>query len=136
MDFETRDGPLVCPDAIIGMDSHTATINSLGVLGWGVGGIEAATAMLGQPVALQVPRVVGCRLVNRLRPGVTTTDLVLTVTETLRKAGVVGAFVEFCGTGISTLRLPERATLSNMCPDMERPRRSFRSTTRPCVISR
>ena len=115
--YETADGQLACPDAIIGMDSHTATINSLGVLGWGVGGIEAATAMLGQPVALQVPRVVGCRLVNRLRPGVTTTDLVLTVTETLRQAGVVGAFVEFCGAGISTLRLPERATLSNMCPE-------------------
>jgi aconitate hydratase len=115
--IETTSGMLACPEAIIGMDSHTAMINSLGVLGWGVGGIEAATAMLGQPIGIQLPRVVGCRLIGRLRPGITTTDLVLTVTQRLREHGVVGAFVEFCGPGIESLSLPERSTLSNMCPE-------------------
>ena len=112
-----EDGTLAYPDAIVGMDSHTAMINSLGVLGWGVGGIEAATAMLGQPIGLQIPKVIGCRLIGRLRPGVTTTDLVLTMAQRLRMKGVVGAFVEFCGAGVASLTLPERATLSNMCPE-------------------
>jgi len=111
------DGTLAYPDAIVAMDSHTAMINSLGVLGWGVGGIEAATAMLGQPIAIPLPRVIGCRLTKRLRPGVTTTDLVLTVAQRLRETGVVGAFVEFCGPGVASLALPERSTLSNMCPE-------------------
>ncbi len=114
---DTPAGKLACPDAIVGMDSHTAMVNAMGVLGWGVGGIEATTAMLGQAISIQLPRVVGCRLVGRLRPGVTTTDLVLTLTQRLREHGVVGAFVEFCGEGIATLTLPERATLSNMCPE-------------------
>jgi len=108
---------IACPDAMVGMDSHTAMINALCVLGWGVGGIEAATAMLGEPLGVQVPSVVGCRLVGRLQPGVTTTDLVLTVTQRLRQHGVIGAFVEFCGEGVGSLALPERATLSNMCPE-------------------
>ena len=113
-----RDGgSIACPDVLVGMDSHTAMINSLGVLGWGVGGIEAATAMLGEPLGVQVPAVVGCRLVGRLGAGVTTTDLVLTVTQRLRQYGVIGAFVEFCGPGVGALALPERATLSNMCPE-------------------
>jgi aconitate hydratase len=109
--------PVACPDAMVGMDSHTAMVNSLGVLGWGVGGIEAATAMLGEPLGVQVPAMVGCRLVGRLQAGVTTTDLVLTVTQRLRQHGVIGAFVEFCGEGLGALALPERATLSNMCPE-------------------
>jgi aconitate hydratase len=113
-----RDGEAIaCPDVMVGMDSHTAMVNALGVLGWGVGGIEAATAMLGEPLGVQVPAVVGCRLMGRLPAGVTTTDLVLTVTERLRQHGVLGAFVEFCGEGVGSLALPERATLSNMCPE-------------------
>jgi aconitate hydratase len=108
---------IVCPDAMVGMDSHTAMINALCVLGWGVGGIEAATAMLGEPLGVQVPSVVGCRLLGRLQAGVTTTDLVLSVTQRLRQHGVIGAFVEFCGEGVASLALPERATLSNMCPE-------------------
>ena len=113
-----QDGEVIaCPDAMVGMDSHTAMINGLGVLGWGVGGIEAATAMLGEPLGVQVPSVVGCRLVGRLPAGVTTTDLVLTVTQRLRRHGVIGAFVEFCGEGVESIALPERATLSNMCPE-------------------
>ena len=114
---EEADGTYAYPDAIVGMDSHTAMISSLGVLGWGVGGIEAATAMLGEPLGLQIPRVFGCRLVGRLRAGVTTTDLVLTVAQRLRAKGVVGGFVEFCGPGVASLALPERSTLSNMCPE-------------------
>ena len=114
----TRDGQTIaCPDAMVGMDSHTAMVNALCVLGWGVGGIEAATAMLGEPLGVQVPSVVGCRLVGRLQAGVTTTDLVLSVTQRLRRHGVIGAFVEFCGEGVGSLALPERATLSNMCPE-------------------
>jgi aconitate hydratase A / 2-methylisocitrate dehydratase len=114
----SRNGETVaCPDAMVGMDSHTAMVNGLGVLGWGVGGIEAATAMLGEPLGVQVPSVVGCRLVGRLQPGVTTTDLVLSVTQRLRQHGVIGAFVEFCGEGVASLALPERATLANMCPE-------------------
>jgi aconitate hydratase len=113
-----RDGrALACPDVMVGMDSHTAMVNGLGVLGWGVGGIEAATAMLGEPLGVQVPAVVGCRLIGRLGPGVTTTDLALTITQRLRQHGVLGAFVEFCGPGVDSLALPERATLSNMCPE-------------------
>ncbi|MBV8600302.1 MAG: aconitate hydratase AcnA, partial [Candidatus Eremiobacteraeota bacterium] len=106
-----------CPDAMIGMDSHTPMVNALGVLGWGVGGIEALAAMLGEPIPLAVPRVVGVRVVGRAQAGVTTTDVVLTLTQELRKRGVVGAFVEFTGSGLDALGIPERATLANMAPE-------------------
>ena len=113
-----RDGaPLVYPDTLVGTDSHTTMINGLGVLGWGVGGIEAEAAMLGQPVTMLVPQVVGVELSGRLREGATATDLVLRVTEMLRKHGVVGKFVEFYGPGLAALPLADRATISNMCPE-------------------
>ncbi len=105
------------PDTLVGTDSHTTMINGLGVLGWGVGGIEAEAAMLGQPVSMLVPQVVGFKLSGRLREGTTATDLVLTVTEMLRKHGVVGKFVEFYGAGISELSLADRATIGNMAPE-------------------
>jgi aconitate hydratase len=108
---------LLCPDTMLGMDSHTPMVNALGVLGWGVGGIEAASAMLGQPVSLQMPRVVGMRLEGQLAPGVTATDLVLTLTERLRAHGVVQKFVEFCGPGLDHLAVPDRATCANMAPE-------------------
>jgi aconitate hydratase len=104
-------------DTLVGTDSHTTMINGLGVLGWGVGGIEAEAAMLGQPVAMLVPRVVGVKLGGALREGATATDLVLRVTELLRKHGVVGKFVEFFGPGLAQLPLADRATISNMCPE-------------------
>ena len=100
------------PDTLVGTDSHTTMINGLGVLGWGVGGIEAEAAMLGQPVSMLVPQVVGFKLTGKLREGATATDLVLTVTEMLRKLGVVGKFVEFYGAGISELSLADRATIA------------------------
>ncbi len=102
---------------MVGTDSHTTMINGLGVLGWGVGGIEAEAAMLGQPVSMLVPQVVGFKLTGKLREGATATDLVLTVTEMLRKLGVVGKFVEFYGAGISELSLADRATIANMAPE-------------------
>jgi aconitate hydratase len=105
------------PDTVVGTDSHTTMINGLGVLGWGVGGIEAEAAMLGQPVSMLVPQVVGFKLEGKLREGTTATDLVLTVTEMLRKHGVVGKFVEFYGAGISELSLADRATIGNMAPE-------------------
>ena len=105
------------PDTLVGTDSHTTMINGLGVLGWGVGGIEAEAAMLGQPVSMLIPQVVGYRLTGKLREGATATDLVLTVTEALRKLGVVGKFVEFYGPGIAELPLADRATISNMAPE-------------------
>jgi aconitate hydratase len=105
------------PDTLVGTDSHTTMINGLGVLGWGVGGIEAEAAMLGQPVSMLVPQVVGYKLTGKLREGATATDLVLTVTQALRKLGVVGKFVEFYGPGISELPLADRATISNMAPE-------------------
>jgi len=105
------------PDTLVGTDSHTTMINGLGVLGWGVGGIEAEAAMLGQPVSMLVPQVVGFRLEGKLKEGTTATDLVLTVTEALRKLGVVGKFVEFYGPGISELPLADRATIANMAPE-------------------
>jgi aconitate hydratase len=109
--------PLAYPDTLVGTDSHTTMINGLGVLGWGVGGIEAEAAMLGQPVSMLIPQVVGFRVKNQLREGSTATDLVLTVTEMLRKKGVVGKFVEFFGPGLETLPLADRATISNMAPE-------------------
>ncbi|MBE7374034.1 aconitate hydratase AcnA [Pseudomonas lopnurensis] len=105
------------PDTLVGTDSHTTMINGLGVLGWGVGGIEAEAAMLGQPVSMLIPEVVGFRLTGRLNEGVTATDLVLTVTQMLRKHGVVGKFVEFYGPGLDHLPLADRATIGNMAPE-------------------
>ena len=105
------------PDTVVGMDSHTTMINGLGVLGWGVGGIEAEAAMLGQPISMLIPEVVGFRLSGKLREGVSATDLVLTVTQMLRYKGVVGKFVEFCGPGLVELPLADRATISNMAPE-------------------
>ena len=105
------------PDTLVGTDSHTTMVNGLGVLGWGVGGIEAEAAMLGQPVSMLVPQVVGFKLTGKLKEGTTATDLVLTVTEMLRKLGVVGKFVEFYGSGIAELPLADRATIANMAPE-------------------
>ncbi|GAB4245348.1 MAG: aconitate hydratase AcnA [Acidobacteriota bacterium] len=107
----------IFPDTLVGTDSHTTMINGLGVLGWGVGGIEAEAAMLGQPISLLIPEVIGVRLSGRLPEGATATDLVLTITELLRKRGVVGKFVEFFGPGLGTLSLADRATLGNMSPE-------------------
>ena len=114
----TLDGRPVCyPDSLVGTDSHTTMINGLGVVGWGVGGIEAEAAMLGQPLYMLIPEVVGCRLVGELAPGTTATDLVLVVTQMLRERGVVGRFVEFFGSGLSAMSLPDRATVANMAPE-------------------
>ncbi|HMD77700.1 MAG TPA: aconitate hydratase AcnA [Terracidiphilus sp.] len=110
-------GCLAYPDTLVGTDSHTTMINGLGVLGWGVGGIEAEAAMLGQAVSMLVPQVVGFKLTGKLREGATATDLVLTVTQALRKLGVVGKFVEFYGPGVAALPLADRATISNMAPE-------------------
>lgn len=114
---KTDDGTLACPDTLVGTDSHTTMINALGVLGWGVGGIEAEAAMLGQPVSMRIPEVVGFKLTGALREGITATDLVLTVTEMLRNHGVVGKFVEFYGDGLASLPLADRATIANMAPE-------------------
>src|SRR6202790_5121867 len=105
------------PDSLVGTDSHTTMVNALGVFGWGVGGIEAEAAMLRQPLSMLVPEVVGFKMHGRLPEGTTATDLVLTVTEMLRKYGVVGKFVEFYGSGLSTLSIPDRATIANMAPE-------------------
>jgi aconitate hydratase len=113
-----EDGEMVAfPDTLVGTDSHTTMINGLGVVGWGVGGIEAEAAMLGQPVDMLAPEVIGFKLVGSLREGVTATDLTLTVTQMLRQHGVVGKFVEFYGPGLSNMSLPDRATIANMSPE-------------------
>ena len=113
-----RDGVLLAfPDTVVGTDSHTTMINGLGVLGWGVGGIEAEAVMLGQPLFMLTPQVIGCKLKGSLRPGVTATDLTLTITQLLRKKGVVDKFVEFFGPGVSALSLFDRATIANMAPE-------------------
>ena len=114
---EENGETLAYPDSLVGTDSHTTMINGLGVLGWGVGGIEAEAAMLGQPVSMLIPEVVGFKLHGKLPPGATATDLVLTVTEQLRKKKVVGKFVEFYGAGLSSLSLADRATIGNMAPE-------------------
>jgi aconitate hydratase len=114
--FRHPDGSAY-PDTLVGTDSHTTMVNGLGVLGWGVGGIEAEASMLGQPMSMLLPQVVGFRLHGTLREGATATDVVLTVTQMLRKKGVVGKFVEFYGPGISSLALPDRATIANMAPE-------------------
>src|SRR5213595_963555 len=114
----SHDGPVQAyPDTLVGTDSHTTMINGLGVLGWGVGGIEAEAAMLGQPMSMLIPRVVGFKLHGELPEGATATDLVLTITEMLRKHGVVGKFVEFYGPGLANLPLADRATIGNMSPE-------------------
>src|SRR6478672_6308984 len=113
-----RDGATIAyPDSLVGTDSHTTMINGLGILGWGVGGIEAEAAMLGQPLSMLIPEVVGFRLHGKLPAGATATDLVLTVTQILRKKKVVGKFVEFYGSGLSSLSLADRATIANMAPE-------------------
>ena len=114
---EGPDGSVAYPDTLVGTDSHTTMVNGLGVVGWGVGGIEAEAAMLGQPISMLIPQVLGVRLAGALSEGVTATDLVLTVTERLRKHGVVGKFVEFFGPGLEHLTIADRATLGNMCPE-------------------
>ena len=116
-DAEAGGARRAYPDTLVGTDSHTTMINGLGVLGWGVGGIEAEAAMLGQPVTMLIPQVVGFRLDGKLQPGATATDLVLTVTEMLRKTGVVDKFVEFFGDGLANLPLADRATIANMAPE-------------------
>ncbi|MEA2510319.1 MAG: aconitate hydratase [Actinomycetota bacterium] len=114
---DSTDGPVAIPDSLVGTDSHTPMVNGVSVLGWGVGGIEAEAALLGQPLPMLTPKVVGFRFLGALNPGVTATDLVLTVTEILRAHGVVGKFVEFYGEGLSGLTVADRATLSNMSPE-------------------
>jgi aconitate hydratase len=111
------DGTVAFPDSLVGTDSHTTMVNGLGVFGWGVGGIEAEAVMLGQPMAMLIPEVFGFELTGQLPPGATATDLVLTVTQLLRKKGVVDKFVEFHGTGLAALSLPDRATIANMAPE-------------------
>src|SRR5213595_754555 len=111
-----KDG-VYYPDTLVGTDSHTPMVNAIGVVGWGVGGIEAEAGMLGQPVYMLTPDVVGVHLKGKLHPALTATDVVLTVTEMLRKAKVVGKFVEFFGEGATSLPVPERATIANMAPE-------------------
>ena len=117
LDTEQSGRRAAYPDTAVGTDSHRTMINGLGVLGWGVGGIEAEAAMLGQPITMLIPNVVGFKLVGKLKEGTTATDLVLTVTEMLREKGVVGKFVEFFGDGVGQLPLADRATLGNMSPE-------------------
>jgi aconitate hydratase len=114
---ESKDGNKAYPDTVVGTDSHTTMINGIGVLGWGVGGIEAEAAMLGQPITMLIPHVIGFKLTGKLKEGTTATDLVLTCTEMLRKKGVVGKFVEFFGDGLAAMPLADRATLGNMAPE-------------------
>ena len=110
---------LAYPDTVVGTDSHTTMVNGLGVLGWGVGGIEAEAALLGQPVSMLIPRVVGFKLTGELTPGTTATDMALTITEILRKVGVVGKFVEFFGPGVVSVPMANRTTIGNMSPEYE-----------------
>ena len=112
----TKDG-VAYPDSLVGTDSHTTMINGIGVVGWGVGGIEAEAVMLGQPIYMLLPKVVGFKLTGQLPEGATATDLVLTITQQLRKVGVVSQFVEFYGPGLDALSLPDRATIANMAPE-------------------
>jgi aconitate hydratase len=120
--------PLAFPDTVVGTDSHTTMVNGLGVLAWGVGGIEAEAAMLGQPVTMLIPDVIGFKLTGKLREGVTATDLALQITQMLRRKGVVGKFVEFYGAGLSSLPSPTAPSSATCRPSTVRPSRSFRST--------
>lgn len=117
MQDDSSETPMLYPDTLVGTDSHTTMINGLGVLGWGVGGIEAEAAMLGQPISMLIPHVVGFKLTGKLKEGATATDLVLRVTQVLREKGVVGKFVEFFGDGLGSLPLADRATIANMAPE-------------------
>jgi aconitate hydratase len=117
MSADSPEGKICFPDTLVGTDSHTTMVNGLGVMGWGVGGIEAEAAMLGQPISMLIPQVLGFRLTGAMLEGATATDLVLTITERLRKHGVVGKFVEFFGPGLEDLTIADRATLGNMCPE-------------------
>ena len=110
-------GVLAYPDSVIGMDSHTAMINALGIVGWGVGGLEGGTVTLGEPISMLIPEVIGCRLVGSLQAGVTSTDLVLTLTQALRGHQLIGKFIEYFGAGVEALSLPDRATIANMTPE-------------------
>jgi len=114
---KTKNGDYLFPDSVVGTDSHTTMVNALSVLGWGVGGIEAEASMLGEPISMKMPKVLGFNLNGSLNEGITATDLVLNITQTLRKHGVVGKFVEFIGPGLKNLRLADRATISNMAPE-------------------
>ena len=114
---EARGHTLAYPDSVLGMDSHTPMVNALGILGWGVGGLEGGAGALGETVSMLIPEVLGCRVTGKLRPGVTSTDLVLTVTQILRRHKVVGKFVEYFGPGVAELSLPDRATIANMSPE-------------------
>ncbi len=116
-DKNTAEEPMVYPDTLIGTDSHTPMINGLGIIGWGVGGIEAESTMLGQPMSMLIPDVIGFKLTGKLPEGATATDMVLTITEKLREVGVVGKFVEFFGDGVTSMSLTDRATISNMSPE-------------------
>ena len=117
LDGKEVDAEIAYPDTVVGTDSHTTMVNGLAVLGWGVGGIEAEAAMLGQPYSMVLPEVIGVKLTGKLKEGITATDLVLTVTQMLRKRGVVGKFVEFFGPGLAGLTVADRATLGNMAPE-------------------
>lgn len=114
---DEEQGGLMYPDSLVGLDSHTTMINGLGIVGWGVGGIEAEAVMLGQPICMVLPEVIGYRLSGRLPSFVTSTDVVLTITKHLRSIGVVGKFVEFFGPGVAELSIADRATIANMCPE-------------------
>ena len=132
---EDPSGVMVAyPDTCVGTDSHTTMINGLGVLGWGVGGIEAEAAMLGQPVSMLIPEVVGFKLTGELAEGVTATDLVLTATQMLRARGVVGRFVEYFGPGLASLSLADRATLANMAPEYGATCGFFGMPYMPCAL--
>jgi len=112
-----KDEDYIFPDTVVGTDSHTTMVNGLSVLGWGVGGIEAEAGMLGQPISMLIPEVIGFQLTSKLPEGTTATDLVLTVVKMLRDKGVVGKFVEFYGEGLKNLTLADRATIANMAPE-------------------
>jgi aconitate hydratase len=132
-DTDQNGETVAYPDTLVGTDSHTTMVNGLAVLGWGVGGIEAEAAMLGQPISMLIPEVVGFKLTGAMVEGTTATDLVLKVVQMLRKKGVVGKFVEFYGDGLDHLPLADRATIANMAPNTAPPAASSRSTTRPCA---
>jgi aconitate hydratase len=130
---QDRVGPVAFPDSLVGTDSHTTMIDGLGVVGWGVGGIEAEGVMLGQSIYMLLPEVVGMELSGQLSPGATATDLVLTVTEILRREKVVGKFVEYFGAGVSTMAVADRATIGNMSPEYGATMGFFPSTNKRCA---
>ena len=133
---ETQDGAeVVYPDSLVGTDSHTTMINGLGVVGWGVGGIEAEAVMLGQPIYMLTPEVIGFKITGKLPEGSTATDLALMVTQMLRERGVVGKFVEFYGPGLSSMTLPDRATIANMAPRIRRDDGLFPGGRRDAALS-